>query len=119
MADSIKKEFRHRGSLWVGLLFATFFGAIGGYTVAAYVIGDKATKEVASVREAYNDAAKARMAQLADVTDRLGQCLVITAKNGEAASSAATQAATAANNAATAADKAATALDKVTTEPKP
>jgi len=119
MTDSIKQEFRHRGALWVGILFATFFGAIGGYTVAAYFIGDKASKEVASVREAYNDAAKARMSQLADVTDRLGQCLVITAKNGEAASSAANQAATAANNAATAADKAATALDKVTTEPKP
>lgn len=119
MTDSIKQEFRHRGALWVGISFATLFGAIAGYSIAAYVIGDKASKEVASVREAYNDAAKARMSQLADVTDRLGQCLVITAKNGEAASSAANQAATAADKAATAADKAATALDKVTAEPKP
>lgn len=118
MTDSIKTEFRHRGSLWVGLLFATLFGAITGYSVAAYIIGEKASKEVSSIREAYNDAAKARMSQLADVTDRLGQCLVITAKNGEAASSAANHAATAANNAATAADKAASALDKVNSEQK-
>lgn len=121
VTDSIKKEFRHRGPLWVGIIFATIFGAIGGYSVAAYLIGERASKEIAGIRVAYNDAAEARMGQLRDVTDRLGQCLAITAKNGEAASSAANNAATAANQAASAAKDAATALDKVTpsTEPKP
>ncbi len=119
MAEAIKTEIRHRGALWVGLFFATLFGAIAGYSLCANIIGEQASKEVAGIREAYNEAAKARMSQLTDVTERLGQCLVITAKSGEAASQAANQAASAANQAATAADKAATALDKVATEPKP
>lgn len=120
VTDSIKAEFRHRGPLWVGIVFAVIFGAIGGYTVAAYLIGERASKEISGIRTAYSDAADARMSQLKDVTSRLGQCLAITAKNGEAASTAASQAANAANNAASAAKDAATALDKVTpAEPKP
>ena len=121
VAETIKTEFRHRGPLWIGVVFATIFGAIAGWTLCAYYIGERASKEIAGVRSAYAEGAEARMAQLQDVTNRLGQCLAITAKNGEAASSAATQAATAASQAASAAKDAATALDKVTppTEPKP
>lgn len=117
VTDSIKAEFRHRGSLWVGIIFATIFGAIAGWTVCAYFIGERASKEVAGMRAAYAEATDARISQLKDVTSRLGQCLAITAKNGEAASSAANQAATAATQAANAAKDAATALDKVNTPP--
>lgn len=119
VTDSIKKEFRHRGPLWVGIFFAAIFGAIAGWSVCASYIGERATTEIAGIRTAYSDGADARMAQLKDVTERLGQCLVITAKNGEAASTAANNAASAANNAASAAKDAATALDKTTSEQQP
>lgn len=121
VAETIKTEFRHRGPLWVGVLFATIFGAIAGWTLCAYYIGDRASKEIAGVRAAYEEGAKARMAQLHGVTERLGQCLAISAKNGAASATAATEAANAATQAASAAKDAATALDKVTppTEQKP
>ena len=117
VAETIKTEFRHRGSIWVGIVFAAIFGAIASWTVCAYYIGERASKEIAGIRAAYADGADARMAQIQDVTARLGQCLAITAKTGEAASTAANQAATAASQAASAAKDAATALDKVTVTP--